>query len=188
MSCGAPPGLRDRPGQAKPLPAVVTETTDDRLLAWFAGFVAAEGLLGTHTFGGRRRRPFFAMTQRDDNLQLLRFLRERLGLGRVHPVPVKVGHPASVFTVTRTADLETLARVLRADPLPDASPKARQFDLWAELISLTRATYRIRWPDTSGADRLAAATASELGDMKRYGGRASLCDCRPEPAFHRRVR
>ena len=172
-------GLRDSPGQAKPLPDVATETSDDRLHAWFAGFVAAEGLLGTHTFGGRRRRPLFAVVQRDDNLSLLRFLRDRLDLGRVHPVPVKVGHPASVFTVTRTADLETLARILRADPVPEAAPKAGQFDLWAELVSLTRAAYRTRWPDTSGADRLAAATAAQLAAMKRYGGRASLCDCRP---------
>jgi hypothetical protein len=181
-------GLRDRPGLAKPLPDVAAATSDDRLHAWFAGFVAAEGLLGTQTVGGRRRRPLFAVTQRDDNLPLLLFLRERLGLGRVHPVPVKVGHPASVLTVTRTADLETIARILRADPLPDASPKAGQFDLWAELVSLTRATYRTRWPDTSGVDRLAAATASQLADMKRYGGRASLCDCLREPTCHGRVR
>lgn len=165
-----------------PLPAT-TATADLRTLhSYLAGFAAAEACFETRSSGSHHARPVFRLTQRVDNVELLEHLRDRLGIGRIAPVSVRVGSPAFQLVVEREDDVDELVALFRAHPLPESSPKAAQLDAWAELIAIRRGVITSGARGDLGRSAAVAALAAGLRDAKRYAGPRSLCTCpTPDP-------
>ncbi len=168
---------RERVSASLPLPAAARDADDRRLGSYFAGFVAAEGCFGVQRDGTRRVTPWFALTQRVDNLALLEHLRDRLGIGRIQRIPVTVGSPAVQLVVEREDDIDRLIGQLRVHPLPATSPKAAQLDAWAEVIAVRRAVIATQRRGSLGRSEAVGALVDELHAAKRYQGRRPLCAC-----------
>lgn len=146
---------------------------------WFAGLVAAEGHFGASSARGERPRPVFGLTQRDDNRPLLVHVQERLGMGRIQAMTPGIGRPASNFAVNRLDDLERLVSLLRDHPLPEASPKAPQFEVWAELVALARSRFRRHQALDGSTDTAIGIAARRLFELRAYAGPEHICSCPP---------
>lgn len=175
--------IPDRAPATSPLPAAPTMALVSAayLGDTLAGLVAAEGYLGLRTRRGKFS-PVFALPQRIDNGALLTGLRDRLGIGTVTDrLAGRRGSPSVVWRVERIAECAELAGLLRRHPLPAASPKAAQLDLWTAALG-------VRDLVTGGGRRHGASASPDLAALyealraaKRYGGPRLLCEC-PQPA------
>jgi hypothetical protein len=170
---------RARVDAGLPVPAIAGEIAMRRLHDYLAGFAAAEGSFQAPGGGRGRARPTFTITQRIDNQALLETLRDRLAMGRIGGIPVKVGSPALAWVVDRDEDVDRLVTLFRAHPLPEASPKAWQFDAWAELIAVRHGIVGSGRRGDLGRSSAVAALVAELRAAKAYVGPASLCACPP---------
>ncbi len=138
--------------------------SDAYVADYFAGLVAAEGTFGIHS-PGHSFRLTAALGQRDWNRPVLDLLRERLGLGHVW----SVGRRMDALVIASAIDWAHLVELLRAHPIPSASPKAEQAALWIEAVGVRRAL-------GPGAPDLAGLRARLMG-LKAYRGPRLLCEC-----------
>ena len=173
---------RRRAENPLPLPEVARAAGDRQLGDYFTGLVATEGCLEARSSRTHHVRPAFRLTQRIDNFALLELLRERLGIGDIVRVSVRVGSPAFQLVVQRGEDVDALVRLLRAHPLPASSPKAGQFDAWVELIALRRGILTLGTRGDLARSSTLAAVAGEIRAAKRYAGHQELCTCRARGA------
>jgi hypothetical protein len=104
---------------------------------WLAGFIDGEGCFfaGTNNNGS----PVVTMTValRADDSAILYECQERTGLGTVYerhpPSYIKKGQaPQTKWEVFNKADCEALVKLLRKYPL--RAKKARDFDIWAQIV------------------------------------------------------
>jgi hypothetical protein len=106
--------------------------TDDRLLAFLAGFVTAEAHFGAT----REGHPSFRINLRSDDGDILRLFRERLELGRLVDVPpYRTSRAAVSWQIGRLAELRSLTDHL--DRYPPRGRVLRIYDAWRELVLLT---------------------------------------------------
>jgi hypothetical protein len=83
----------------------VVSITDDRLLAFLAGFATAEAHFGATSEG----HPHFRINLRRDDGELLRAFRDRLRLGRVVDVPpYRTSHAAVSWQIGRLSELRAI--------------------------------------------------------------------------------
>lgn len=118
-----------------PLPrASVFRLADADTLGWYlSGLFAADGYVGLRNERSGYA-PAAAITQRIDNLALLRGLARRVGGGAVYThQPPGVIQSADWRLVGRR-HCGPLARLLAQYPVPDCSPKASQITLWADIV------------------------------------------------------
>lgn len=140
-----------------------------------AGLVAAEGCFSLRSERSKRAH-HFALGQRIDNLALLEGYRSSIGGAiRVYPGRGR-SSPVAQWVITRLADCTALVAVLREYPVPPCSPKASQFEVWADSLLLRRPERR---PAGVRIGKVAAlVTAAEtLAVLKQYRGPRLLCNC-----------
>jgi LAGLIDADG endonuclease len=105
--------------------------TDDRLLAFLAGFATAEAHFGATPEG----HPNFRINLRRDDGELLRTFRDRLDLGRIVDVPpYRTSRAAVSWQVSRLSDLRALAHAF--DRYPPRGRALRIYEAWRELVLL----------------------------------------------------
>ncbi len=135
-----------RPDVIARTPAV--SITDDRLLAFLAGFATAEAHFGATSEG----HPHFRINLRRDDRELLRAFRDRLGLGRVVDVAAyRTSHAAVSWQIGRLSELRALTQTL--DRYPPRGRVLRIYEPWRELVLLA--------DRRSGKRRLLAARVKE---------------------------
>jgi LAGLIDADG endonuclease len=111
--------------------AAVVSITDDRLLAFLAGFATAEAHFGATAEG----HPHFKINLRRDDGELLRTFRDRLGLGHVVDVPpYGTSQAAASWRVTRLSEVRALSQAL--DRHPPRGRVLRIYEAWRELVLL----------------------------------------------------
>jgi LAGLIDADG DNA endonuclease family protein len=143
--------------------------TADRLLAFLAGFATAEAHFGATSEG----HPHFRINLRRDDGELLRALRNRLGLGRLVDVPpYRTSNAAVSWRVSRLTDLRALTYVL--DRYPPRGRVLRIYEAWRELVLLE--------DRRSGKRRLLAATVK---DRRAYEPGLEWIDAVDAPAARR---
>jgi hypothetical protein len=107
------------------------DITDERLLAFFAGFVTAEAHFGASSGG----HPSFRINLRRDDGGLLRLFHDRLTLGRLADVPpYRTSKAAVSWRVGRLAELRALTELL--DRYPPRGRVLRIYEAWRELVLL----------------------------------------------------
>lgn len=143
----------------RPLPgAAVFRLADANTLGWYlSGLFAADGYVGLRNARGGFA-PTAAITQRIDNLALLRGLAQRIGGGAVYiHRPPGVIQSADWRLVGRR-HCAPLAHLLSEYPVPLSSPKAEQISRWVDIV-------------LGGADVLGAETSYwHLRELKKYAG------------------
>lgn len=111
--------------------ASAVSITDDRLLAFLAGFATAEAHFGATSEG----HPHFRINLRRDDGELLRRFRDQLGLGRLIDVPpYRTSHAAVSWRVSRLGELRALTQAL--DRHPPRGRVHRIYEEWRELVLL----------------------------------------------------
>jgi hypothetical protein len=109
----------------------VVSITDDRLLAFLAGFATAEAHFGATSEG----HPHFRINLRRDDGELLRAFRDRLRLGRVVDVPpYRTSHAAVSWQIGRLSELRALTHAL--ERYPPRGRVLRIYESWRELVLL----------------------------------------------------
>jgi hypothetical protein len=99
--------------------------------AFLAGFATAEAHFGATSEG----HPHFRINLRRDDGELLRALRNQLGLGRLVDVPpYRTSHAAVSWRVSRLTELRALTYVL--DRYPPRGRVLRIYEAWRELVLL----------------------------------------------------
>jgi hypothetical protein len=105
--------------------------TDHRLFAFLAGFVTAEAHFGATPEG----HPCFVINLRNDDGELLRLFRDRLGAGRLADVPpYRASRAALSWRIGRLDELRVLTGVL--DRYPPRGRVLRIYEAWRELVLL----------------------------------------------------
>jgi hypothetical protein len=105
--------------------------TDDRLLAFLAGFATAEAHFGATPEG----HPHFRINLRKDDGALLRAFHERLSLGRLVHVPAyRTSHAAVSWRIMRLSELRALTEAF--DRYPPRGRVLRIYEEWRELVLL----------------------------------------------------
>jgi uncharacterized protein YecT (DUF1311 family) len=111
--------------------ASAVSITDNRLLAFFAGFATAEAHFGATSEG----HPHFKINLRSDDGELLRTFRDRLRLGRlVNVPPYGTSHAAVSWRIGRLSELRALTQAL--DRYPPRGRVLRIYEAWRELVLL----------------------------------------------------
>jgi LAGLIDADG endonuclease len=119
--------------------ASAVSITDDRLLAFLAGFATAEAHFGATSEG----HPDFRINLRRDDGELLRTLRDRLCLGRLVDIPpYRTSHAAVSWQILRLSELRGLTRAL--DRYPPRGRVLRIYDAWRELVLLEERRFEKR--------------------------------------------
>jgi len=114
------------------------ELNKDGFLDWFAGFAAGEGsfTIVKQTYGGARGgnwRAQFAISLRDDDLEILLEIQEKLRMGTITRKAVSGGsNPCAQFTVCRIDDNIRLVEVFERYPL--RAKKQRDFEIWKRAV------------------------------------------------------
>jgi len=112
--------------------------TSDSFGYWFSGFFDGEGHLGVSTRrrdnGCTERRLLVQIMLRDDDMSVLHYIEENLGVGFIYATK---GHgatnPKGTFRVERVKDLaEVMVPLFEKYPLH--SKKSREFVIWKELV------------------------------------------------------
>jgi hypothetical protein len=155
----------DITSHAAPLPApTALESASDERIWWeVSGLLAADGHLAIRDRHARFA-PMAIVSQRTDNLALLQAVHERTGIG-----DLAVRATQATWRVARAADVAVLAERLREHPLPLASRKRSQLEIWTSAVAM-KTTGR------SARSRLADA-ADALRRARRYDGPRLLCGC-----------
>jgi hypothetical protein len=143
------------------------DITNHQLFAFLAGFVTAEAHFGATPEG----HPHFRINLRNDDREILRLFRNRLGIGRLADVPpYRTSRAARSWRIGRLDELRILTQVL--DRHPPRGRVMRIYEAWRELVLL-----RDR---RSGNRRLLAAAVKErraykpgLGNIERIDALAA---------------
>lgn len=102
---------------------------------WFlAGFVTGEASLNINKNGETRLLPRFQVAVRVDDLDLLRALGERAGIGRIY-APLKTGGnsaPAACWSIASRDELVACCEVL--DRFPLRGRKLREYAIWKDAV------------------------------------------------------
>ncbi len=113
--------------------------TDSGFCDWFAGFVAADGCFySVLEKGSSWPQPRFMIHLRDDDLDIILEIQDRLGVGRIYSKPSyrKGDSPAVQLQVAHSDDLIKLIAIF--DKYPIRAKKQRDYVIWRELVSLLR--------------------------------------------------
>ena len=110
---------------------------------WFAGFCDGEASFGANMDSQHRYIPIvqFVITLRIDDEPTLQYIKEQLGFGEVYDHHINKKHrqgyisnPTKAFHVNKKSDTAALVDIFRRYPL--RSKKARDFEVWAEIVEL----------------------------------------------------
>ena len=110
-------------------------TEHGRFLDWFAGFVDGEGSFTIRTKeSGVTWQNQLTIRLRDDDLDVLVEIQERLGFGAVYRFPASPGneHDVADWRCFSRADCHKLVKILDAHPL--RAKKARDYAVWREAV------------------------------------------------------
>jgi hypothetical protein len=111
--------------------AAAVSITDDRFLAFLAGFATAEAHFGATLEG----HPHFRINLRSDDGDLLLAFRDRLRLGHLVDVPpYGTSHAAVSWRIGRLSELRALTHAL--DRYPPRGRVLRIYEAWRELVLL----------------------------------------------------
>ncbi len=114
----------------------MSEEVDKDFLNWFAGFVAGEGCFQivhhTHNNSPDTWGACFSINLRDDDVDILLEIQDRLHMGRIYRRPETKGSPQAEFRVQRIEDLNQLVAIFEAHPL--RAKKARAFRIWKMAV------------------------------------------------------
>lgn len=111
--------------------ACAVSITDERLLAFLAGFATAEAHFGATSEG----HPHFRINLRRDDGELLRAFRERFRLGHLTEVPpFRTSQAALSWRIARLDELRVLTRLL--DQYPPRGRVFRIYEAWRDLVLL----------------------------------------------------
>lgn len=146
--------------------------TNDYFRAWLSGFTDGEGCFRLETFRDKRRnlltrRASFGINLRQDDLQILRYIRRFLKCGGVYPHPSlrPHGHPLAHFIVTKKSDLLNII-IPHFDAHPLETKKRRDYLIWKKGVQLLmrKSTYRRTEHDNQKFDLL----AQKLKETRKY--------------------
>lgn len=142
-----------------------------------SGLIAAEGSFSLRSERSKLA-PEFSLSQRIDNVTLLEAYRDEMRIGTIRLRPARASSNAlAAWVVSRIDDCAQLVDRLRAYPLPQASPKAEQFNVWAFALHLRAiVTDDGRRHGASSSDALRRARVV-LQTLKKYAGPRLLCSC-----------
>jgi hypothetical protein len=143
-----------------------------------AGLIAAEGSFSLRNEHSKLA-PAFSLSQRIDNIALLEMYRDQLGIGdiRLRPARSPRAGQMAIWTISRLGDCGTLAEALRDYPVPVASPKAAQVDVWIEALDQRRRLTAERPRQRVAMSPILVDLAERLRAAKRYAGPRLLCEC-----------
>jgi hypothetical protein len=103
---------------------------------FIAGFIEGDAHFGVgESNGGQSFRCFMSLRLRDDDAELLEWLRARTGVGRLTPVPARAtSKPQVQWLVQTQADCRVLADLLTQFPL--RGHRRAEFELWRSAVEL----------------------------------------------------
>ena len=103
---------------------------------WFAGFADGEG---SFYLSQKRNNSFsagFSITQREDELPLLKYIRQELGFGKIYIKNVRGSFAGSKpqvrLSISDRGNCLRLVHILEKYPLK--TKKAKTFELWAKAV------------------------------------------------------
>lgn len=151
-------------------------TIDDAFGHWFAGFVDGEGCFFVRRNVVRYKGDSYvtygcslSIAVRDDDLEVLEWIRERLGIGTISrrhqgPTQGSRGNPSACFYVSAKAEVLQLVELF--DRYPLRSKKRRDFEVWRRAVL---EWHRERGAKTRGRDwSHMAELHEELKAVRRY--------------------
>ena len=121
---------------------------DDGFLDWFAGFVAGEGCFTiTANPGCRQFYPRLVIGLRNDDIDILIEIQERLGMGTIYcktwdSERSETVQPSAAWTVQATAETRRLVEILDAHPL--RAKKQRDYEIWRQAVMENRKSAQVR--------------------------------------------
>lgn len=131
---------------------------------WLAGFVDGEGSLGIAGHGGMLQ-PRFRLNQRDDDGDLVRAIRDFLGVGTVHMKRYPPSTPnACPQLALNVVGKDCLRLVELFDVHPLRSKKRFEYPIWRAAVFLYASMQGGRWGMQRG---VADARSKKLGPMRK---------------------
>lgn len=108
---------------------------DNAFLDWLAGFVAGEGCFyAGKSSNCRQVETRLEIHLRDDDLDILLEIQERLGMGTIYRLPRKKdsGYPQAAWSVARTTECRRLVDIFDVHPV--RAKKRRDYEVWREIV------------------------------------------------------
>ncbi len=146
---------------------------DDAFGWWLAGLVDGEGMFGAY-WARNKLKPTsliveFKLTFRDDERDLVQYIYEKLGVGRVlHHVRNGSSHPQSTFIVSSIPELHDVILPL-FDKFRLQSRKRLDYEVFRRIVEMQYATYHR--PKTREYKEIRAALVEQLRGVKQYEDR-----------------
>lgn len=113
-------------------------TEEELFHAWFSGFVAGEGCFRIQKHPkGRQFKTNLRLNLRDDDLEILIEIQQRLGMGTLHRISRNLDEnsndrPSAVWETARALDCKRLVEIFDRHPL--RAKKQRDFQIWREAV------------------------------------------------------
>lgn len=112
-------------------------TEEERFLDWLAGFVAGDGCFVIRPKTNSKQFQTGLQVQlRDDDLDILLEIQERLGMGVISRYQFKNSSqhkPTAGWSVFRIADTQKLVRIFERHPI--RNKKRKDFEIWRDAVT-----------------------------------------------------
>lgn len=168
--------LRNAVSVAKSIPgkrtmsfkAIVAENISD---SWFAGFCDGECNLGIAGHGGSLQ-PRFRLNQRDDDGDLVRAIRDFIGVGNLCQKVYRNQANAKPQLALNVVGADCLRVVNIFDRSPLRSKKRHEYPIWRKAVEIYSSRLGNRWTPEVVKERseLLAPLKSQLTAIRKYGG------------------
>lgn len=150
-------------------------TATDEFGYWFAGFFDGEGSFNFYTLYRRgipNYRVGIHIALRDDDIEVIKFIQQNLGVGRIYRKPARnATNPSVEFAVRAYNELAEVIIPL-FDRYPLKSRKAKEFEFWKigviELYIRTLGGYSTRKAMTEEEKSFFENIAKRIKELKSY--------------------